>query len=267
MRSHKRGKADAAPKRAKAIRRRAVMGAVVAGLALAGMAACARVSTENVQMRGPGLPRPELIIVHDYEVTREQVRLDSGLPSRVERMAKGTPEEQEQLKLEQAVVRMGTTSLVDEIRKLGLRAEPASMASPGAGPTLSIEGQILSISEGNKTRRLVIGFGAGASEVRTLTQVYEVTGGVHQLVEDFYTTVKSSRKPGLGPMAGAGAAAGRAAQSAAVAGGIGLATERSQTAEADTKHAAREIARQLAKFFVEQGWITQAQADKLFWDR
>jgi hypothetical protein len=68
-------------------------------------------------------------------------------------------------------------------------------------------------------------------------------------------------------MSGAGAAAGRAAQSAAVAGGIGLASERSQTVEADTQHAAREIAKQLAKFFVEQGWITQEQADKLFWDR
>jgi hypothetical protein len=44
-------------------------------------------------------------------------------------------------------------------------------------------------------------------------------------------------------------------------------TERSQTAEADAQHAAREIAKQLAKFFVEQRWITQDQADKLFWDR
>jgi ribosomal protein S11 len=68
-------------------------------------------------------------------------------------------------------------------------------------------------------------------------------------------------------MGGAGAAAGRAATSAAVSGGLGLVTERSQTAEADAQHAAREIAKQLAKFFVEQRWITQDQADKLFWDR
>ena len=155
-----------------------------------------------------------------------------------------------------------TATLVDEIRKLGLRAEPAAVASPGAGTTLSIEGQVLSINEGNKTRRLIIGFGAGASEVRTLTQVYEVTGGAHRLVDDFYTTAKSSRKPGVGPMGGAGAAAGRAATSAAVSGGVGLASERSQTAEADAQHAAREIAKELAKFFVEQRWITQDQADQ-----
>jgi len=248
-------------------RKRTLMRTVAAGLVLAGATACARVSTDNVMMRGPGLPKPELIIVHDFEVSRDNVQLDSGIGSRLERIVKGTPEEQDRLKLEQSVARTGSATLVEEIRKLGLRAEPATMASPGPGPTLSIEGQILSINEGNKTRRLVIGFGAGASEVRTLTQVYEVTGGAHRLVDDFYTTAKSSRKPGLGPMSGAGAAAGRAAQSAAVAGGIGLASERSQTVEADTQHAAREIAKQLAKFFVEQGWITQDQADKLFWDR
>jgi truncated hemoglobin YjbI len=118
---------------------------------------------------------------------------------------------------------------------------------------LSVEGQILSINEGNKTRRLMIGFGSGASEVRTLTQVYEATGGEHRLVDDFYTTAKSSRKPGFGPMSGAGAAAGRAATTAAASAGIGFASERSQTAEADAQHAAREIAKELAKFFVEQG--------------
>jgi len=241
--------------------------ASVVGLTLTLIAGCARVSTQDVMMRGPGLPKPELIIVHDYQVSRDEVQLDSGIGSRIERLVQGTPEEQDRVKLEQSVVRAGTTTLVEEIRKLGLRAEPATMASPGAGSTLSVEGQILSINEGNKTRRLMIGFGAGASEVRTLTQVYEVTGGEHRLVDDFYTTAKSSRKPGLGPMSGAGAAAGRAATTAAASAGIGLASERSQTAEADTQHAAREIAKELAKFFVEQGWITQDDANKLFWDR
>ncbi len=249
-----------------AISRRALGGAMVVGLALAGMSACARVSTQDVMMREPGLRKPELIIVHDYQVSPGEVQLDSGIGSRIERLVTRTPEEQEELKLAQSVARIGTSTLVEEIRKLGLPAEPATTASPGAGPTLSIEGQVLSINEGNKTRRLIIGFGAGASEVRTLTQVYEITGGEHRLVDDFYTTVKSSRKPGVGPMGGADAAAGRAV-GAAVAAGIGVASERSQTAEADTKHAARAVAKDLAKFFVEQGWITQEQANKLFWDR
>jgi hypothetical protein len=50
------------------------------------------------------------------------------------------------------------------------------------------KGRMLSIDEGKKTKRLVIGLGSWASEVRTLTQVYEVTSGDgRRLIEDFYT--------------------------------------------------------------------------------
>jgi hypothetical protein len=241
--------------------------AIAAAMVLVGTAACARVGTDSVQMREPGLPRPQLIVVHDYAVTRDEVNVDSGIGARLQRMQHGTPEEQERLHVGHSVASALTTNLVEELRKLGMRAEAASMAPAIPGPTLSVEGQILSIDEGNKTRRMMVGLGAGASELRTLTQLYQVKDGAHDLVEDFYTTAKSSRKPGLGPMAGAGAAAGRAAESAAIATGVGLATERQQTPEADAKHAAREIARTMAKFFVEQRWITQDQADKLFWDR
>ena len=240
----------------------------MAAMALTAMAGCARVSTEHVQKTTDRLPMPALILVHDYQVSPDEVQLDSALSSRVRRDVKGTPKTEDQLNVEQEVSRTLTTTLVDEIRKLGIPAEPARMASPVAGPTLSIEGQIVSIYEGNKAKRLVVGFGAGASEVRTLTQVYEVTSGDgHRLVEDFYTTAKSSRKPGFGPMAGVGAAAGMAASQMAAAGGLGAATALSQTVQADVEHGAKQIAKELAKLFVEQGWIAQKQADKLFWDR
>jgi hypothetical protein len=203
----------------------AAAGLALAAMALMVMAGCAQVSTDYVEKSTDRLPRPELILVHDYQVSRDEVQLDSAISSRVERSVKGTPEAEDQLKVEQEVSRALTATLVDEIRELGIPAEPAAMAAPVAGPTLSIEGQIASINEGNKAKRLAIGLGSGASEVQTLTQVYEVTSGdEHRLVEDFYTTAKSSRKPGFGPMAGIGAAAGLAASRAAVAGGVGAAT-------------------------------------------
>jgi Domain of unknown function (DUF4410) len=247
----------------------AAAGLTLAVVALTAMAGCARVSTEHVQTTTDRLARPALILVHDYQVSPDEVQLDSALSSRLKRAMKGTPKTEDQLKVDQEVSRTLTTTLVDEIRKLGILAEPAAMASPVvAGPILSIEGQIVSIDEGNKAKRLVIGLGSGASEVRTLTQVYEVTSGDgHRLIEDFYTTTKSSRKPGVGPFAGAGAAAGLAASRVAVAGGVGAATALSQTVEADVKHGAKQIVKDLAKLFVEQGWIAQEQADKLFWDR
>lgn len=67
--------------------------------------------------------------------------------------------------------------------------------------------------------------------------------------------MKSSRKPGVGPMGGVGAAAGRAATAAATSAGIGVLTGRSQTVEADDKAAAKEIAEELRKLFVREGWV------------
>jgi Domain of unknown function (DUF4410) len=235
--------------------RRAIAYAVVVGLALAAISACARSRVEHVRVHASGLPKPELIIVHHFAVSPAEVVLDSGIRARLSEFVTGTPEAEAQLKVAQEVARTVAEHLVEETRKLGMPAVSAAAASPLPGPTLSIEGQFVSIDEGNTTRRMIVGFGAGASEVRTLVQVYHVTHEERHLVEDFYTTVKSSRKPGMGPLVGVGAMAGRAATSAVVSGGVGLATAGLQTVEADARHTATEIAKVLARFFAAQGWI------------
>jgi Domain of unknown function (DUF4410) len=225
----------------------------VGSLALLGITGCARVSVENVNVRALGLPRPQMIYVHDFAVSADAVALDSALGARALEMAKGT-ETEDRIKIGKEIARIVSENLVNEIRAQGMPAQLAGGA-PLPGPTLTVDGQFVSVDEGNRLKRMVVGFGAGASEVRTLVQVYETTNEGRRLVEDFYTTVKSSRKPGMGPMAGAGAAAGRAAASAAASAGIGVLGARSQTVEADAKAAAAEIAKELGKLFAEQGWI------------
>ena len=116
-------------------------------------------------------------------------------------------------------------------------------------------GQFRSIDQGNRLRRAVVGFGAGASEVKALVQIYETTPAGRRLVQDFSTTAKSARRPGIGPAGAAGAAAGRAARSVVVSGGAAAATAQSQSVEGDATHVADEIAKVLRKFFADQGWI------------
>jgi hypothetical protein len=246
------GRSDGAPGRL--IGAYALTGILAAGLALAGVAGGARTSVEKVDVRALGLPRPQLIIVHDLGVSPSAVALDTAIGSRILEAVKGHPESEEQLKIGQQVARVVTENLVKEISKLGIPAVEAARATPVAGPSLSIEGQFVTVDQGNRLQRAVVGFGAGASEVRTMVQVFENTNDGRRLVEDFYTTVKSSRKPGFGPMAGAGAVAGTAATSVAVSAGVGLATAHSQTVEGDAKNTADEIVKVLRKFFAEQGW-------------
>jgi hypothetical protein len=231
-------------------------GIAATALGLAAIAGCARTSVEDVNVRAVGLPKPQLVIVHDFAVAPGQVALDSAVGARLMAMMKETPASAQQLEVGQAVAKVVTENLVREISKLGIPAVAAAAAAPVPGATLEIDGGFASIDQGNRLKRMVVGFGAGASEVRAAVQVYETTNEGRQFVEDFYVTVKSSRKPGFGPMAGAGAAVtGAAATSAATSAGVGVMTERSQTVEGDARHTADQITQVLKKFFVEQGWI------------
>jgi uncharacterized protein DUF4410 len=242
------------------LRSRAVPIGTVGIVVLSTIISC-RATTENVTTYGGQLPRPQRVVVYDFTSTPGDVQLQSGVGGRIKEElgeAEGTSLAEQQSKLQQNIVRLLTTQLVQEIGKLGLGVpvQSAEMVGPVTEGQLSIEGQFLTIDEGNQTKRLVIGFGKGASHVRIAVQVLETVGGQHRLVEDFYTNANSSRKPGFGPMAGIGAAAG-AARAATAGAGIGTtAIMGSQDAEGDTKEAAEAISKELGRFFAKQGWIS-----------
>src|SRR5262249_44367327 len=180
-----------------------------------------RATTQDVvTYGGDQLPRPPVVLVHDFTSSPGGVQLDTGIAGRLREQLEGTPLTEQQVALRQKVTAIMTAQLVEEIGKLGMPAQPATTPAAVAGPALAIEGQFLTIDEGNRTRRLIIGLGAGASHVRVAVQVLETIEGQQRLVEDFYTSARSSRKPGFGPMAGVGAATGAAARSTA-AGGAG----------------------------------------------
>ncbi len=63
----------------------------MAGLALAGLAGCARTSVENGNVNAIGLPRPQLIIVHDFGVSPSAVALDTAIGVADPRSGEGEP--------------------------------------------------------------------------------------------------------------------------------------------------------------------------------
>lgn len=90
-------------------------GILVGGLALLCITGCARVSVENVNVRALGLPRPQMIYVHDFAVSADAVALDSGLAARALEMAKGT-ETEDRIKIGKEIARIVSENLVNEIR-------------------------------------------------------------------------------------------------------------------------------------------------------
>lgn len=225
---------------------------------LCAAAGCAPAKVNPVQSyNGPPLARPGMVIVTDFTATPDSVTLDRGLGARLRSTASGASDPARQSEDDRKVADAIANALVQEIQAHGLPAMRSNQLPPPSDiDALVVGGRILSINEGNRTKRNVIGLGAGQSSVQARTEVYYVArgGGSQQLVASYDTNAESSRKPGAAETMGAGAVTGRAAESAAAAGGTDVAPALSGDIAADGTRMGQAIATQLSGFFASQGW-------------
>ncbi len=99
--------------------------------------------------------------------------------------------------------------------------------------------------------------GAGRTGVQASVQVYEITPEGMRNVESLQADAKSSYKPGMALMMGAGGLAGNLLTSAVVSGITSAASEATwDTVNSDGSRLAKNVAKNLGQFFVIQGWIS-----------
>lgn len=219
------------------------------------LSACARTNVEHRTTDTRRMPKPDTIVVHDFSVSPDQVALDHNMGLRLQEMMGSQTDASERLRIAQEISKIVTQQLVKDLAKMGLNVVAAPAAGAPGTRILDIEGQFFSIDQGNQRQRMIIGFGMGASEVRVMVQAFETTGEGRELVDDFFVTTQSSRRPGLGPMGGAGAVAGNAAASLALSSTSMLVGARAQTVQADAQNLADRVSAELEKYFVQQGWL------------
>jgi hypothetical protein len=226
--------------------------------ALGASLGCASTQVEtSSQYGGPLLPRPTRVLIFPFATSPEEVQLDWSPTAVGTWKLEGLSASAERRKVAHAVAQALAQRLVAKVQALGLPAELATGPVPApSGSTLAISGQFLAIDEGNRAERVVIGLGAGRSEVRTAVQVAELFPEGRRLVESFEVDAKSGRKPGAAETMGVGAAAGHVAVSAAVTAAGTVASEAfGDNVDADAERTAAKIASVLASFFARQGWI------------
>src|SRR2546427_10908978 len=196
---------------------------VLTWLTLVVLAGCAPTLVDTIQEysgKSP-LPMPDRVLVYDFAVSANDIKLNSAIGARLANLVAGAKENEEQVKVGRAVAKAFSETLVKELNQLGLPAEQASSGTMPTERTVIIHGQFLTIDEGNRLRRMVIGFGVGGTDLRTRVQVYQGMEAAPLLLQEFEAKAESSKKPGMGPMVGVGAAATSAASAAAVSGGFG----------------------------------------------
>ena len=167
----------------------------------------------------------------------------------------GLPRSQQELAVGHQVAGALAEKLVIQIQDLGLYTQRSTTVPPGTPVALLVKGQLVSIDEGNRTERLIIGLGAGRSDVRVWTQVYEVTAAGSRLIDQIEVSAKSGLRPGAAETMGVGAVAGHLLTATAVTAGLSVVSETmGATVVADSDRAAGGIAKQLSKLFGQQGW-------------
>jgi len=226
-------------------------------LLAAGAVGCASTKATTTMQYNGSLPRPMRILVYQFATSPEEVQLDRSPTAVAEWKLKGTSSAQERSDVAHAVAQTLATKLVSKIQAYGLPAEIGYGPPPvQAGPVLVIDGQFIAIDEGSRAMRMVIGLGAGHSNVRTAVQVLEMYQEGRRVVDQFEVDARSGYKPGAAETMGAGAAAGTLATAAAVTAAGSVASEAfGANVDADSERTAAKVAKLLGYFFAEQGWI------------
>jgi hypothetical protein len=241
---------------------------LLAFLVIAVAVGCAPTNVQQQSTTLTQLPRPDVIMVYDFAVSPDEVKLDTGLSAELMQkyeQHKGASPTAQEIKLGHKVAETVANELVKKIRSFGLWAERGFGYPYGRGKVLMVKGQFVSIDQGNRTERVAVGLGAGRSDVQANVQVFELTPQGLQKVESLRADAKSGYKPGMAEMMGAGAIAGHLLMSTVVSGVVAGASEMtSATVEADGKRLADKIATELGNFFVNQAWIPPDAVKKSF---
>lgn len=234
------------------------LAAIVPGLfTLIFLTGCASTKVTNEETLVTGqLPRPENILVYDFVATAGDVPTNSALAGHYS--VDAIPQTAGQIAAGRWLGIEIAGELVGRIHGLGMPAQRASAETKPQLNDLVIRGYLLSINEGSTAKRVTIGFGYGASELRTAVELYQMTAqGLRKLESD---TLDSNG--GKVPGAALGTAVFIATANPAgliISSGMKVYGEESGRSKVEGRAdaTAKEIADQLKLQFQQQGWIQQ----------
>jgi hypothetical protein len=228
---------------------------VTAG-AIALLTGCASTNVSRDSQYQGFVPQPGRILVYDFAVSPDEVELDSGISADIQELVNKEPRTKQERAIGRQVADALATHLVREIGALGIPASRASGTAAITNGALIIKGQFISVDEGNPAERVVIGFGLGRTDVRTLVQAYDLNAGKKILLEKFGVNARSGDKPGMAETVGVGAIAGHLATAAVVSTGLAVGSEEfTANVDADADRTAKSIAKQLKDVYIDQGWL------------
>jgi len=194
------------------------------------------VTSDRQEYKGERIARPDHIIVYNFAAPR-------NLPNA-------------QIATARQVGATIANDLVAEISAMGLTAVLGSnQTAPRIGDVV-IKGYLLSVEEGDAAKRVALGFGSGAAELKVMVEGYLMTNRGLKKLGSGTSDSGGSKSPGAAQgVVGAIATANPAGLIISSGMKVYGETSGSSTIEGRAADTAKEIASALRVKFQQQGWI------------
>lgn len=219
------------------------------------LAGCASTKvTDHEQVVTGKLPRPSTIWVYDFTATPADLPLHTSLDK--EYFSANEPQTPEQIAEGKKLGAEIERELVYLIGEMGISSNHAMTGTKPAINDIVIQGYILSYNEGSEKKRVALGLGAGASDLKVAVEGLQMTAQGLRLLGSGSTDAEGNKTPG-GVVGLATMIATHNPAGLIISTGMKVYDEESGKGKVEgrAKQTAQEIADVLKKRFQEQGWI------------
>lgn len=208
-----------------------------ASLVLSIVMGCATATTQRTgQLVEKGtLPRPPVLLIYDFSVAPD----DAPPTAEIERA--------------RAIAKSFSETVVEKLEAIGIAAQRATDSTQVPLHALVVKGQFVTIQEGSRAQRMVIGFGAGSPLLRVEVQAYQMMETGLQRISEVEGETRGSRMPGLALPGGMAAATGFVVP-VFIKGGLVTVREIRADIQVDIDRLAERFAYKTDALYYGQGW-------------
>ncbi len=126
---------------------------------LAVVCGCAKSNVEPTMKASRNMPKPDMVIVNNFAVDPAEVKLDRGLMAKTMRDTEGKAPNEEEAQVGRLVAEKLAITLVEELREVGIAATRPGPTVRPTSTTVILNGEFLTVDQGNQTERVWVGFG------------------------------------------------------------------------------------------------------------
>jgi len=196
------------------------------------------------------LPRPDRILVYDFAATVDDMPGESALAGHHEEHDQ--PQTPEQVAAGRKLGGEIASELAAKVQAMGLPARAVPIGTPAQTGDIAIKGYLVSAKAGSADERLVVGFGKGASELKTVVEAFQMTPQGLRKLGGGTVDASGGKSPGAA-LGVAGLLATHNPAGLIVSTGMKVYGEESGKSKLEGR--AKEIADRIKPRFQEEGWI------------